>query len=205
MDNCLYPESSGLCNEMNKRISSFTAELLSVSFEEAVALRKKNVKTFGTTLKWLESTRGFTAIDEYNRVIHPANVEDFLKPSRNLKKMLNDLSCRLSVLTNAPAMHAERVLGYLDISSCFENILDLGFCDTMGKPHKHTFEKALEVCGYEINHTLFLDDVPEYLTPFREMGGEVLLVDESGRHTDKNIPSITNILQLPEFLEAPVC
>ncbi|HAK45848.1 MAG TPA: hypothetical protein DCO79_08020, partial [Spirochaeta sp.] len=176
MDNCLYPASSGLCDEMNRRITDFVADLLSSPREEVSRLRKENVKAFGTTLKWLESSYDFSDVDEYNRVIHPDNVEDFLKPSSGLKVMLDNLPCGASVLTNAPAIHAERVLGFLGITLCFDNVLDLGFCGTIGKPHRATYEKALEVCGYEIEQTLFVDDIPEYLVPFKDMGGEVLLV-----------------------------
>ena len=196
MDNCLYPASSGLCDEMNNRINYFVSDLLSLPYDEVQKQRYENVKVYGTTLKWLESEHDFSDIDEYNRVIHPPNVEDFLEPSPGLKQMLNNLPCRASVLTNAPLLHAERVLNFLGITSCFEKVMELGFAGTMGKPHKETYLKASEICGCDINKTLFIDDIPEYLLAFKDLGGEILLVDESGRHADKDLPSISNIHEL---------
>lgn len=201
MDNCLYPASSGLCAEMDKRISRFVADLLSLPLSEAAVLRKENVQTYGTTMKWLTDCKGFTDIDEYNKVIHPPDVENFLKPTENLNRMLENLPCPASVLSNAPKLHADRVLGYLGIEKYFENIFHLGFSGTAGKPFPETYQRALDRCKAEASTTLFIDDVPGYLTAFRELGGQVLLVDEKRHHRDKNLPSVSSILDLPDHLE----
>ena len=201
MDNCLYPASSGLCSEMDRRINRFVADFLSISYDEAASLRKEKVRIFGTTVKWLVDCHEFSDIDEYNRVIHPPNVENFIKPAPDLKEMLNSLACGASVLSNAPSVHAERVLNRLGIRSCFDHIMSLDFSDGMGKPHRETFEKALLTCGAVPETTLFIDDVPDYLTAFRKMGGKILLVDENGRHKEKGLPVIGEILELTGYLK----
>ncbi|MBI9101506.1 MAG: HAD hydrolase-like protein [Spirochaetales bacterium] len=201
MDNCLYPASSGLCSRMDGLISNFVAELLSLPVKEAEKMRRENVLTYGTTLKWLTDCHDFKDIHEYNRHIHPADVENYLKKETGIKEMLESLPCGKSVLTNAPPVHADRVLNYLGISGLFDEVLYLGFSGTMGKPHRETYLRAAEICGCSIADTLFLDDVPDYLIPFRDEGGEILLVDETRKHSGRSLPSITNIMELPGYIK----
>ncbi len=201
MDNCLYPASSGLCTEMNIQINHFVADFLSIPTREAGIQRKAHILKYGTTLNWLKSCHGFTEDEEYNNRIHPSDVGKFLTKSKELKDMLESLPYPASILTNAPAEHAGRVLEYLEITEYFHTIMDLSFSDGKGKPHRETFSKALENCGSTAKNTLFIDDVPGYLIPFSDMGGQILLVDEDNCHSEKGIPSVRSILELSEYLE----
>ena len=188
---------------MNVRINKYTAGFLGISYDEAAELRKEKVRIFGTTMKWLTDCHNFNDIDGYNASIHPENVENFLVQSSELVKMMENMPQKASVLTNAPALHADRVLSFLGIKNFFENIFDLGFEGTPGKPHRETYLKALEICGADISRTLFVDDIPDYVQAFMELGGYGLLIDEDNRHLDKNLPRANSILELPDFLMNP--
>lgn len=47
MDNTLYPESSGLAEEMNRRINLFVADHLNTDYESAERLRRENLRSTG--------------------------------------------------------------------------------------------------------------------------------------------------------------
>jgi hypothetical protein len=43
--------------------------------------------------------------------------------------------------------------------------------------------------------------MPRYLFPFRDLGGQILLVDEAGIHTDSGLPAIREITELRDYAE----
>lgn len=200
MDNTLYPESSGLGSEMNHRINLFVARRLSIDYESAQRQRRANLAAFGTTLKWLKAEQGLEDEEEYLEFIHPRNLEDFLTPSPELIRMLSALPYRRAVLTNAPPAHAERVLTYLGIKDCFEEIFDITYNNGKGKPYRETYEKALNALNEGVEATLLVDDVPLCLYPFQKMGGRILLIDELQRHGSEDLPALSSILDLPDYL-----
>jgi hypothetical protein len=53
-----------------------------------------------------------------------------------------------------------------------------------------------------VEQILYLDDVLHYLEPFRQIGGQVVLVDELNRFDGEaeEIPRLRSIRELPRFL-----
>ena len=201
MDNTLYPESSGLGPAMRDRMNAFTADYLKVSLEEAWRLRKDNLAEYGTTLRWLQQCHGFTDTERFMEEVHPEDIGSYIEYNPDLVRMLEDLPVDASILTNSPPEHAERILGLLGIQHLFEHIFDITYNDFDGKPHESCFRKVLNTIGREAKDVLLIDDVPGYLIPFRELSGHILLIDETGRHSNLHLPAIRSILELPGYLE----
>jgi putative hydrolase of the HAD superfamily len=180
LDNTLYPKSSGLDKEVNRRMTEFTAGYLKVSREEAQRLRETRAIPFGTTLKWLTGDCNLSDPEDFLRAVHPEDLSPFFGPNPKLREMLAAIRLPRAILTNSPREHALRVLRRLEIEDQFSRIFDIRYNGFRGKPEKTTYKKVLAGLGLEAAEVLFIDDMPRYLLPFRELGGQVLLIDESG-------------------------
>jgi putative hydrolase of the HAD superfamily len=183
LDNTLYPASSLLADEMHQRMTDFVAKHLGVSFEDALALRQEGFRKHGTTLRWLQREGHLAEPDHFLDYVHPDNLQDFLKPSPNLRTLLESIPLPKAILTNAPHAHALRILRYFDVESCFDQVFDLQWNQYEGKPRRSAYERPLSALGIAANQAVFIDDLPDYLATFVEMGGNCILVDESGRHS----------------------
>lgn len=204
LDQTLYPASAGLLAEVDRRITAYTASFLGVDLAKAALLRKGLYNEHGTTLKGLIAEHGFDKVDDYLAMVHPENVGDFLSPDPGLDGMLARLPQGKSILTNSPGDHAERVLAVLGIRRRFDHVFDIKYNGYTGKPAPSCYRNAVKAVGGKIGEVLFLDDSIPYLTAFRDLGGQALLVAEDGcggRDT-RGLPWIRTVKDLPAWLEA---
>ena len=201
LDNTLYPASSKMGSTLKNNINKFTAEYLNVSSEKTLKLRRDNLQQFGTTIKWLTKQFKFTDIEAYMKAVHPEDIGTHLSKEPEVIRMLEELPQKKSILTNSPIEHAVRVLDFLEIKDYFENIFDLRGMNFRGKPHHSSYTSVLDRIDIPVDEILFIDDVPIYLYPFKEMGGQILLIDEFNKNRDKELPSIRKITELPGYLK----
>lgn len=207
LDNTLYPRNSGLGDEINRRMSIFVSEFLEVSVDEAVALRSANLHAHGTTLKWLVSQHNLTDIEPFLLAVHPQDLGRWITPDmiHDTQATLDAVDLPASILTNAPREHAERVLHHLGVADRFEQMVDIRENGFSGKPAPQAYQRAVAKAGARIEHTLFIDDVLQYLLPFRDLGGEVVHIttDTSAGSEigESSIPSIERLSDLPAILK----
>ena len=116
LDNTLYPSTAKIDEGITHRMLSFTANLLGVSYEEAVQRRIERLPLYGTTLEWLRTEHGLVDVDEYFSAVHPPEEVNELQKDVNLRPLLKSLGLPMTILTNAPRRHAVRVLEFLEIA-----------------------------------------------------------------------------------------
>ena len=203
LDNTVYPASSPLQDEIGRRMTDYVARLLAVSEEDALRIRRRYLRRYGTTLAGLLAGNHRVDVDRYLKACHPERVESFLEKDPLLRESLEAVSPPLSILTNSPIEHAGRVLRCLGIEDLFENVFDIRFNRFQGKPSPAVFDRVLTHLSLEPSAVLFVDDFPVHLISYRGMGGLVLLVDEVGKHADCGLPSIRYIRELPDYLSRP--
>ena len=205
IDNTLYSASNLMERRISERMFQFIADFLSVPLEEAVKLQRARRNNYGTTLEWLECEYHFNDRDTYFKAVHPASEISELQPDPNLRAFLLSLQLPMTVLTNAPMAHAERVLNFFYISDLFLGVFDISYNQGKGKPQPEAFTKPLAAVHKTVEETLFLDDCPAYVQGFVKIGGRSILIDERERCTDftkaSGIPSIKSIYELPPLLE----
>ena len=205
IDNTLYSASNLMERRISERMFQFIADFLSVPLEEAIELQRARRRNYGTTLEWLECEYHFRDRNTYFEAVHPASEISELQPDPNLRDFLLSLQLPMTVLTNAPMSHAERVLKFFNISDLFLGIFDISYNQGKGKPQPEAFTKPLAAVHKTVEETLFLDDCPAYVQGFVKIGGRSILIDEKERCTDftkaSGIPSIKSIYELPLLLE----
>lgn len=205
IDNTLYSASNLMERRISERMFQFIADFLSVPLEEAIELQRARRRNYGTTLEWLECEYHFRDRNTYFEAVHPASEISELQPDPNLRDFLLSLQLPMTVLTNAPMSHAERVLKFFNISDLFLGIFDISYNQGKGKPQPEAFTKPLAAVHKTVEETLFLDDCPAYVQGFIKIGGRSVLIDEKERCTDftktSGIPSIKSIYELPALLK----
>ena len=77
LDNTLYPPECGLLQHLDDRINEFVSGFLSVSLEEAKALRRRYIRQYGTTLHGLKAEHGLPPADYLSAVHDAVRIERF--------------------------------------------------------------------------------------------------------------------------------
>lgn len=177
LDNTLYKSASRMDKGVSKRMLEFVASFFKVSYEEAVSLRHKYIGFYSTTLEWLRH-EGLKDIDGYFNYVHPIEESCEVPRDDKIRSYLESIPLPKSILTNAPRIHAERVLKVLNISDLFTNIYDIKALNYYGKPYPSSFISVLECESVKIDQALFIDDMVKYTAGYTALGGKSVLVGE---------------------------
>jgi len=197
LDDTLYPASCGLGLEMNRRMSAFVAEYLEVDLTAANELRSEARERYGTTLSWLRTEHGLEDVDPYMDAVHPADLSPWITDAhaREAQSVLEMIDLPAAILTNGPREHAERVLDRLGIAGRFDRLFDLRENDFEGKPAISAYRRVIDELAITPESTLFVDDMVQYLLPFRDLGGMIVHMGAPGS-AEPQIPAISTLRDL---------
>lgn len=208
MDNTLYPSTDKIETCMNHRMITFISQFTGLSYEEAKKERLDRLPHYGTTLEWLQKERNLTDVDSYFNFIHPESETKEISYDPKLRSFLLDLgkTYHMTVLTNAPMVHAKRTLELLDVYDLFDGIYDITANNFQGKPYSKAYLKPILEKNFTVDETLFIDDHPKYIRGYNHLGGKSVLIDaenlldieELGEATP--YAKITSIYDLPTVL-----
>ncbi|MCR4940783.1 MAG: HAD-IA family hydrolase [Treponemataceae bacterium] len=180
LDNTLYPSSSAIDAGITRRMMEFVASFLALPMDAAADLRKKRMPLYGTTLEWLRIEHKLTDVEEYFSYVHPVTEASELTPDKKLRPFLISLGLPMTILTNAPRVHADTVLDFFDIKDLFESIHDIETNKLIGKPHEEAYMNAVKWGGHSLEDTLFFDDHAKYTKGYTAIGGKSVLVGDTG-------------------------
>jgi putative hydrolase of the HAD superfamily len=205
LDDTLYPASARIGAEIARRMIRFVADFLGISFEDAQILRNNRKQLYGTTLEWLQVEHGMDGPEKalrYMHYVHPPEEVDEVDFDPRLRPFLQNLQLPMTVLTNAPLFHAERILRLLQVDDLFLGIWDVVQSAFKGKPHRNAYIGALSISGYTIEETLFADDYGQYVRGYKDLGGRAVLVSDKQTEMEKvpDTPHIGSIYEIGKFL-----
>ena len=190
MDNTLYPASSDMDKGITRRMLECVADFFHTDLEGASALRAERIVHYSTTLEWLRA-EGMNDIEGFLAHVHPDNEADELLPQPRLREFLLSLNMPMSILSNAPHEHADRVLAKLGVADLFEAVTDIRDADFNGKPYPGSYLAALKKVGADIETTLFLDDMQKYTDGWVALGGTAILIgDKNGKPLSEDAQSM---------------
>jgi putative hydrolase of the HAD superfamily len=201
LDNTLYSKKSGIQEEIVRRMINFVSDYLKISFKEAEQLRKTDSPKYGTTLKWLIEEYQFKNIENFLESVHPKNLDEYIHPDIELQNILNSINIPKSIFTNSPREHANRVLTQLKIKHCFNHMYDIRYHQFQGKPYLTSYQRIIKNLNIEPKFILFIDDNLSYILPFEKLGGNILLLKNKNDQRETNIPSISNIIKVKDYLD----
>ncbi len=176
LDDTLYPSSNGLMDEIGRRIQTWLCEHLNLSWEDAVALRRKYYHQYGTTLGGLVAEHEIDAHD-YLVYVHDIPLEKYIAPNPALGAMLDTIPLRRVVYTNATAEYARRVLGVLGVAEHFEDIVGIEEVGLLNKPYQEAYERVLVRLGAWGPECIMVEDAARNLRPAKALGMTTVLVN----------------------------
>lgn len=202
LDETLYPKSNGVWGEISTRINEFIVDCLAVSLEEAIEIRQRYLSHYGTTLMGLSIDHQIDR-HQYLKYVHDIQIDKYLRPNPSLKDMLNSISARKIIFTNASSDHANRVLQHLGIQDSIDQVIDIVALDFINKPQIEAYKQALRLAEIDDpGRSLMVDDRIENLLPARELKMKTVLVADGieTNRADYQIRTITDLVDaVPEL------
>lgn len=170
LDDTIYPASSGLWALIRERIDLFMTDKLNYQPEEVGHFREKFFREYGTTLRGLQITNNIDPID-YLKFVHQVPVNTLIPKNPELKEILNQIPLRKVIFTNSDRWHAKRVLEWLEITDCFDEIVDVLDVMPYCKPMKEAFNIALKKININDPTTcIMVEDSQRNLLVAKELG-----------------------------------
>lgn len=208
IDNCLYPRSTKVYDQMANLIDQFFATHLSLSKEDAIRLHKEYFQSYGLAIEGLVRHHKVDAL-EYNAKVDDAlPLEGIIKPNPDLRRMLEAIDrtkVKPWLFTNAYVNHGRRVVKLLGIEDLFESITycDYGADTLLCKPARAMFEKAMREAGVErVEDCYFVDDSYINCKAAQELGWSTAHLVEEGLKQPKTPASkyqIENIVDVQKI------
>ncbi len=203
LDETLYPRTSGLMQEIGRRITLYLTERLGFNPAEAALLRKRFWIQYGTTLRGLQLEYDVDA-DDYLHFVHDVPLQDYIAPSPALDAMLGRIPLSKVIFTNADERHARRVLACLGVANHFPLILDIRAVQFCSKPDPLAYQYVLQALRAEGPECILVEDNARNLRPARQLFGmTTVLVD--GRAEEGVDMALSDLLELEAAIETLNC
>jgi putative hydrolase of the HAD superfamily len=196
LDNTLYSRSLGVVSRIDRRINEYLAWRVGVPAADVDRLRRRYWQEHGTTLRGLTVCHAVDP-DDYLAYVHDIELDDLLKPARELGELLDRVPGRKAVFSNASRGHAERVLQLLDLQGAFELVIGLEDLGYVPKPLPEAYRVALDRAGARAAGSALIDDLRPNLATAKRIGMRTVWVtgDESPADdvVDHVVPDIFGI------------
>ena len=176
LDNTLYPPEENIFSQIDQKMTTFIAENLKISHEEAFNIQKQNFIDHGTTLAGFMNT-GNSKInpDKFLEYVHDINLNS-LKEDNKLRKILLMLPGKKYIFTNGTKKHAENVLKKLNLENIFQSIFGIKEANYLPKPNIETYNLFLKINNIDPKTSIMFEDMGRNLIPAKELGMTTVLL-----------------------------
>ncbi|MBN2550342.1 MAG: pyrimidine 5'-nucleotidase [Anaerolineales bacterium] len=200
LDDTLYASSNGLWQAIRDRMGQYMFERVGIPQEDVPAIRRHYYQTYGTTLRGLQKHHQVDA-DDYLAYVHDLPLERFLHPAPELRAMLLSLPQRRWIFTNADSVHASRVLERLELTGCFEGVIDVRAIQFACKPEIIAYQRALAIAQNPApDECILLDDSTANLSAASQVGLTTVWVCQNGNREPGPHYTVRSLLELPTVL-----
>jgi putative hydrolase of the HAD superfamily len=168
LDNTLYPATSGVFTQIDRKMTLFISEFLDLDIEAANSTRKDFYRDYGTTLAGLMAIHGIEP-EVFLDFVHDIDLSA-LTPDPELDQALARLPGRKIIFTNGPANRAEGVLERLSIGHHFEDIFDIIDAQYIPKPKPQPYDDLVRRHRLKPSLTVMVEDLTRNLKPAAALG-----------------------------------
>ena len=174
LDNTLYPRSTNLFQQVDRRIHDYVASLLKLSREDARIIQKDYYQRYGTTLRGLMQEHRVDP-DAFLAYVHDID-HSVVQPDPALAAAIAKLPGRRFILTNGSRAHAEKTAERLGVTRHFEDIFDIVSSDLLPKPAAATYDKFLATTGVTPRQAAMFEDLSRNLAVPAALGMATVLI-----------------------------
>lgn len=197
LDNTLYPASTRLFDQVDRRIGEFVAQTLGLDATQARLVQKSYFREHGTTLRGMMLNHA-TDPKHFMDYVHDIDLTQVVADDA-LDSALEALPGRKIIYTNASAAHAERVMEKLGISRHFSGIFDITEAGYVPKPDSAGYATVIERFSIAPGKAAMVEDMARNLLPAKQLGMTTLWVRTDDDHaqpldSDTHIDHVTDDL-----------
>jgi len=174
LDNTLYPRDTDLFSQIDVRMTTYVADLLRLSREEARKVQKDLYRDHGTTLRGLMD-RYQVDPDDFLQKVHDIDYS-WLNPNPALGGAIQALPGRKFIFTNGNRSHAERAAAQLGILDHFEDIFDIVAAGLVPKPAQETYDSFVSLHEIAGSDAVMFEDLDRNLIVPKKLGMKTVLV-----------------------------
>ena len=168
-----------MLGQVRELILHYMSTRLGLTSDEAEALRRHYLHTYGTTMRGLQIHHQIDA-DEFLDYVHDIPLDNYLQPNPALDRALASLPQRKVIFTSASRHHAERVLHILGVRRHFDRIVDVRDVDFESKPQITAYLRVCQLLNLQPEECVLVEDNVRNLRPAKELGMTTVLVGEDG-------------------------
>jgi putative hydrolase of the HAD superfamily len=168
LDNTLYPASSRLFDQVDRRITEYIMQALDLEWDDSHKKQKLFFREYGTSLSGMMEVHNIPA-NEYLEYVHNIDLSP-LAPSPALNQALEQLPGRKVIFTNGSTAHAKNVTEKLGITHHFDATFDIVDCEFTPKPDLIVYEKMLSTLSINPKSAVMIEDMARNLVPAAALG-----------------------------------
>lgn len=178
LDDTLHNASAHIFPIMNRAMTRYMMEALDLDEPAAHKMRQHYWRIYGATLKGLMRHHDIDPHHFLNETHRFENLPELVIQAKRLRHMLQGLSGRKLVFTNAPRNYAIRVLELLGVDDIFELIFSVESTRFHAKPSTHGFQKLLKAIKAKASDCIMLEDSLPALMTAKRLGMKTIWVSK---------------------------
>ncbi len=168
LDNTLYPPTANLFGQIDRRMTAYIAEALSLGPSEANRLREDYWTRYGTTLNGLMAEHKIDA-DAFLAFVHDID-RGGLTPCDRRRAALETLPGRRWVHTNGSRDHAARTLDSLGVADLFDGVVAIEDSAFQPKPSAAAYAALVAAAELTPAEAAFFEDTARNLAVPHDLG-----------------------------------
>ncbi len=176
LDDTLHNASAHIFPVMNRAMTRYIMDELSLDELAAHQLRQHYWRVYGATLKGLMRHHGVDAHHFLKETHAFSDLPSMVIQMQRLKHMIKQLKGRKCVFTNAPRAYAIRVLQLLGIDDCFELVFSVESTKFHAKPSVRGFQMLLSTLNVRASDCVMLEDSLPALMTAKRLGMRTIWV-----------------------------
>jgi len=168
LDNTLYPPTSPIFDQIDRRMTAYIARFLKVDPAAAFTVQKAYYRKYGTSLAGLMAEHGMEP-EPFLAEVHAID-HSVIPPDPALAAAIRRLPGRAIVYTNGSAEHAAAVLERLGLAGVFEGVFDIRAAGYVPKPQGVSYDRLIAAFGFDPAQAVLVEDSLKNLPPAAARG-----------------------------------
>jgi putative hydrolase of the HAD superfamily len=168
LDNTLYPATTHLFPQIDRRMKTFISEALKLSLDDAFKLQKQYYWKYGTTLRGLMLNHKIEP-DGFLEYVHDID-HSVVAADPRLDAVLAALPGRKFIYTNGSERHAANVMDRLGVARHFAGVFDICASSYIPKPDPAAYDDLVARHAIDPRRTIMFEDIQRNLKPAADLG-----------------------------------
>lgn len=208
LDNTLHDASHAAFRGINEGMSVYMVEHLGASPEQADALRSRYLHRYGATLLGLVRHHGVDGRHFLRETHRLPGLEDRVRTHPHDVAVLRRLPGRKFILTNAPRVYTERVLGALDMRRFFDGVLSIEDMRMFGhwrpKPDTRMLRAMAARLGVPPSACVLVEDTLQHQKAARRVGMRTVWMQRWTRQATSGLSASARLHRRPAYVDLSV-